>query len=512
MNKVCFILLFSLALISSLKSQQNYFWNPVIRGDMADPSVIRIGDAYYATATSSEWAPHYPLFTSKDLVNWTQIGHIFDKQPEWTSNSFWAPELFYHNDKVYCYYTARRKSDGISYIGVATANSPADDFTDHGLLVEFGKEAIDAFIYDDNGQLYISWKAYGLDDRPIEILASKLSDDGLKLIGEPFSLLKDDERIGMEGQYHFKKGDYYYIVYSPHSCCGPQSDYDVYIARSKSFKGPYEKYSGNPILHGGGGDYLSCGHGTAVDTPDGRLFYLFHAYFKGEGFFAGRQPVLQEMYMGGDSWPHFRTGTEGKAEQVMPYPGTVQMGVSDFEDRFEGSKLKIDWTWNFPYSDIKTEVRNRKLLLSGTPKQGNNWGTALCLRPQTSRYTYETLVDNSNKSIKGLTMYGDDKNLIVWGVSDGKLELKSIKDGQQSLIYNSTISQKFIYLKAQVEKGCYMTFFWSKDGENWTKVNEIPIQADYLTRWDRVARPGIIQVGDTSQPAEFSYFKMANIK
>ena len=206
MNKVCFILLFSLILISSLKSQQNYFRNPIIHGDMADPSVIRIVDTYYATATSSEWAPHYPLFTSKDLVNWTQIGHIFDKRPEWTSNSFWAPELFYHNDKVYCYYTARRKSDGISYIGVATVNGPTDEFTDHGLLVELGKEAIDAFIYDDNGQLYISWKAYGLDNRPIEILASKLSDDGLKLIGEPFSLLKDDERIGMEGQYHFKKG------------------------------------------------------------------------------------------------------------------------------------------------------------------------------------------------------------------------------------------------------------------------------------------------------------------
>lgn len=27
---------------------------------------------------------------------------------------------------------------------------------------EHGKEAIDAFVFDDNGQLYITWKAYGL--------------------------------------------------------------------------------------------------------------------------------------------------------------------------------------------------------------------------------------------------------------------------------------------------------------------------------------------------------------
>ena len=83
------------------------------------------------------------MFTSKDLVNWKQVGHVFTKQPSWTSNSFWAPELFYHNNKVYCYYTARQKSTGISYIGVATSDSPLHEFTDHGPIVEYGKEAIE---------------------------------------------------------------------------------------------------------------------------------------------------------------------------------------------------------------------------------------------------------------------------------------------------------------------------------------------------------------------------------
>ena len=222
---ICFVL-------QMVAQEHNYFTNPVIRGDVPDPSVIRVEDTYYATGTSSEWAPFYPMFTSKDLVNWKQVGHVFTKQPSWTSNSFWAPELFYHNNKVYCYYTARQKSTGISYIGVATSDSPLHEFTDHGPIVEYGKEAIDAFIYDDNGQLYISWKAYGLDTRPIELLGCKLSADGLHLDGEPFTLLVDEKGIGMEGQYHFKKGDYYYIVYAAHGCCGPSSDYDVYVARA----------------------------------------------------------------------------------------------------------------------------------------------------------------------------------------------------------------------------------------------------------------------------------------
>jgi hypothetical protein len=81
-------------------------------------------------------------------------------------------------------------------------------FKDHGPIVELGTEAIDAFVFDDDGQLYLTWKAYGLDQRPIELLEATVGC-GLRLKGGPFSLLKDDEGIGMEGQYHFRRGDYY---------------------------------------------------------------------------------------------------------------------------------------------------------------------------------------------------------------------------------------------------------------------------------------------------------------
>lgn len=107
-------------------------------------------------------------------------------------------------------------------------------YTDHGPIVEYGTEAIDAFVLEDAGELYISWKAYGLDPRPIELLACKISDDGLRMAGEPFTLLRDDKRQGMEGQHWLKIGDYYYIVYSINGCCGPGSDYAVAVARSKT--------------------------------------------------------------------------------------------------------------------------------------------------------------------------------------------------------------------------------------------------------------------------------------
>lgn len=512
MNRISLIVILSLFCIFNANSQQEYFNNPVIHGDMADPSIIRIGDMYYAAATSSEWAPFYPVFESKDLVNWTQTGHIFNKQPKWTKNSFWAPELYHHkNGKVYCYYTARRESDNVSYIGVAVANKPTEEFKDYGLLVEFGTEAIDAFIYDDNGQLYITWKAYGLDNRPIEIVGSKLSDDGLKLEGEIFSLLKDDERMGMEGQYHFKHGDYYYIIYAARGCCGPGSDYDVRVARSKRFKGTYEKYEGNPILHGGSGDFISSGHGTAVTTPDGRMYYMCHAYLKGDNFFMGRQPILQEMYVGEDNWVHFRTGNTTKIQQPMPFKGTKQQAVQDFEDEFDGKELKLDWTWNYGFSDVKANVNKGTLLLSGKPKDGNKYGSALCLRPVSPHYTYETLVTQKDKILNGLTMYGDDKNLVVWGSQSGELVLKSIRDGKETIIYKSASKGKD-YLKIEVVNGCYLNFYKSENGKTWNKVNDEPIDFGYLVRWDRIARPGLIHIGNANQSAEFSYFKLNNVR
>ena len=217
------LLLASILTFMGAGAQQATFRNPVIAGDMADPTVIRVGNTYYATGTSSEWAPYYPLFRSKDLVNWRQIGHLFEQQPAWTRSSFWAPELFHRNGKTYAYYTARRKTDGTSYIGVATADKPEGPYTDHGPIVEYGTEAIDAFVLEDAGELYISWKAYGLDQRPIELLACKISDDGLRMAGEPFTLLRDDKQQGMEGQHWLKIGDYYYIVYSINGCYVPGS-------------------------------------------------------------------------------------------------------------------------------------------------------------------------------------------------------------------------------------------------------------------------------------------------
>jgi alpha-N-arabinofuranosidase len=58
---------------------QEGYQNPVIPGFHPDPSVCRVGDNYYLVTSSFEFFPGVPVFHSKDLIHWEQIGHCLTK-------------------------------------------------------------------------------------------------------------------------------------------------------------------------------------------------------------------------------------------------------------------------------------------------------------------------------------------------------------------------------------------------------------------------------------------------
>lgn len=472
----------------------------VIAGDFADPSVIKVDDTYFAVGTSSEWAPHFPVFKSPDLKNWQQTGYVFDKAPEWTSGSFWAPEYYKIKDTYYLYYTARRKSDNTSYIGVATSKYPDRGFVDHGTLITFGKEAIDAFIFDDGGQLYISFKAYGLDNRPIELLSSKLSADGLHLEGELTSILKDDQKIGMEGQSILKKNGYYYLFYSAGNCCGIDCSYNVRVARSKSINGPYEKYSGNPILTEN--DQWKCmGHGTFVKGTDGREFYLHHAYNKKSTILTGREALISELvWSGPDGWPAF------KAQEIVG--GKAQ----DIHDNFKTAELGKYWQWDFRNSTPLIKQQNGGLSLSGTVKSGNETGIVLTTRPVSNHFVAETTVLNHNAALKGLAFYGDANAALGVGVQDGQVVLWQVQGKGFSPLSKAPISKSQpveLRLSLDAEGSCQ--FYYRQGKAEWKQLTAAAgTKADKLMQWDRSPRVGLHFKGAQSLNAQFAGFSMVN--
>lgn len=489
------------------------FSNPVIHGDLPDPSIIRVDSIYYATGTSSEWAPYYPIYRSSDLVNWSPVGHVFNKQPQWTVSSFWAPEFYRIGDTFYVYYTARRRTDNGSYIGVATSDRPEGPYTDHGPIVQYGSEAIDAFIFEDtDGRRYISWKAYGLDPRPIELLACQLAPDGLSTTGEPFTLMRDDEGTLMEGHDIFRHGDYYYILYSIRNCCGFKSDYAVSAARSHSLKGPYERCPDNPVLHGGNSEIRSVGHGTLVTLPDLSIYYLCHAYLEGVDFILGRQPVLYEVAMDSTGWPKFVEGHDAKLSSRDPFPDTVQLPAPDFHDDFSSPVIGAEWSYNYPYSDVVITLEDSTLYLSGKAKGTSESGAALCLRPAYPSYALSAGLEPSGHGIcGGLTLYGDGDNYIVFGRYGSNLQLRLTAAGKTDILADIPVKHGKLDLQMYVDNGTPVRFAWSYDSHTWHTADIAAISAEALNslnRWDRVIRPGLIHEGNAGKPAAFSYCRI----
>jgi beta-xylosidase len=491
---IALILMFPLTGLAQLND------GAVIPGDFADPSIIKVSQTYFAVGTSSEWAPHFPIFKSTDLKNWSQAGYVFDKAPEWTSGSFWAPEYYKIKDTYYIYYTARRKSDGVSYIGVATSKYPDRNFVDHGTFITFGKEAIDAFIYNDNGQLYITFKAYGLDKRPIEILGYKLSADGLKLEGEPFSLLKDEQKIGMEGQSILKKGDYYYLFYSAGNCCGVRCSYNVRVARSKTFAGPYEVYANNPILSEN--DKWKCmGHGTFVKAANGADFYIHHAYSKESVAITGRQGLISALvWPNGNEWPMF------KAQQI------AGKTAPDIKDNFTAKTIGKNWQWDFRNATPFLKQQKGVLYLSGDIKAGNETGVVLTNRPVSGSFEMTATILNNNPALKGLCFYGDANAAVGIGTQNNQVILWQVKANKFESLAQQTLQTKLpVQLKLELDADKTCKFYYRHGDGGWTQlITEAPVKANTLPQWDRSPRAGLHFKGDAGANAQFGDFSIIN--
>src|SRR6187200_2148512 len=130
--------------------------NPVLFADYSDPDACRAGDDYYMVASSFDAIPGLPILHSKDLVNWTIIGHALRRQPPFDhfskpqhGNGVWAPAIRYHNNEFYIYYPD--PDFGIYLIRSKNINGPWSIPS----LIYPGKGIIDPCpLWDDDGNAY----------------------------------------------------------------------------------------------------------------------------------------------------------------------------------------------------------------------------------------------------------------------------------------------------------------------------------------------------------------------
>jgi beta-xylosidase len=505
----------------TLQTPAQTYKNPVIPGDYPDPSVIRVGDDFYATATTGGWAPHFPILHSKDLINWKTIGAVFREKPAWAKGDFWAPEIVADKGRFFVYYTARRDEGkdkkGTLCVAVAVADKPDGEWRDKGALVCQEMGSIDAeFVRDERGRPVLIWKEDGNDRRqPTWLYAQELDESGTRLVGVPKRLFRNTEAWEggvVEGADVLRRGGWFYLFYSGNACCGRQCDYALGVARSKTIFGKWEKNPANPIL--AANDFWQCpGHGSIVSTADERDFLLYHAYRKRAfGFNVGREALLDEVKIE-NGWASVNGGRGASASAATPFENTAQQSIfANMSDEFSGGALAPGW--NYSMGDENTaRLANGFLSLAPTARQfAREKMPEIVVAERTVAGDYEATARLDISQIAadeygGLSVYSWRGNALGVSVGGGKIFAWRRENRKQDETAGVALPRgaKALYLKIEAENAALFRPFYSFDGEKWNALGE-KIAGSYIEG----ARVGLVYNGVSFAPGvRFDWLRMA---
>ncbi|HEX8567539.1 MAG TPA: family 43 glycosylhydrolase [Pyrinomonadaceae bacterium] len=495
--------------------QRATYTNPVQAGDYPDPSVIRVGKDYYATATSSEWGPEFPILHSRDLVNWNIVGVVFPKRPDWSVGNYWAPEIWQENGKFYIWYVARRK-DGPLCIAVATAAKPTGPYTDHGALECQKVGSIDAFpIRDENGKLMVVWKEDSNSvGEPTALWAQEFDERRMRLVGNRREIMRNDpttwEGHLIEGPFIMRHNDYFYMIYAANACCGRGCNYATGVARSKTILGNWEKYDQNPILKGN--ENWNCpGHGTAVTTETGRTYFMYHAYHPKDTNYVGRQALLDEIQWTPDGWLKINNGNGPSRQAASPLGVAEREEEYRFVDEFTSPNLQFGWQW-LNNSIPVYRINNGFLELSPNENQDRNpIGGIMAYYTTVGDYTATTMIDVAsirNRAIAGISAYGDGENALGFGLQNGKIVVwRREKNNHRTLSTHDAPQGNQLHLRLNVRDGLFYSFAVSGDGRNFRNVGNEQ-NGDYLPPWDRGVRVALTVGGAENAAARFGFLRI----
>ena len=318
------------------------FLNPIMAGDHPDPSILKDGDDYYMTSSTFDSYPGLVIWHSRDLVNWRPLGPALTKN----IGSVWAPELCKHDGRYFLYIPT--KGPNTSWVIWADKiEGPWSEPVDLGLPGHI--DPGHAVGEDGSRWLFLSG-----GDRV------RLSDDGLKRIGEPEHVYDPwrypadwvVEGFSPEGPKILRHGAYFYMITAVGGTAGPPTGHMVIAARSKSIHGPWENCPANPIVRTTSSDekWWSRGHATLVEGPAGDWWSVYH------GFENGYWTLLDPVEWTDDGW--FRmTGGDLSRPIAKPRGGRAGPHGMALSDDFATLALGAKWNFFKPAPDERSRAR-----------------------------------------------------------------------------------------------------------------------------------------------------------
>ncbi|WP_412467543.1 glycoside hydrolase family 43 protein [Pedobacter sp. KLB.chiD] len=314
MKKILYLLLLC---FTSQAFAQIKFTNPILAGFYPDPSITKVGADYYLVNSTFSYFPGIPVFHSKDLKNWKQIGNVIERNTQMTflgdgtSRGLFAPSINYHKGTFYMTCTNIDKGGNF----VMTAKNPAGPWSDPVWLREV--RGIDPSLFFDDDKAYIVYNSDAPDNKPLysghrTIRTYEFDPATLEVVGTEHLLVNGGvditkKPVWIEGPHIFKREGWYYICAAEG---GTSVNHSQVILRSRSATGPYVPYEKNPILTQRDLDpnranpITSTGHAELIEGPDGKTYAIFLAVRPYEGNFynTGRETFIAPVRWT-DGWP-----------------------------------------------------------------------------------------------------------------------------------------------------------------------------------------------------------------
>ena len=418
-------------------SGKDVVYNPILPGWYSDPSFCTNGEGDYFLVTSTfSYFPGVPLFHSRDLVNWKQVGHVLDRPSQLTglgrqhtSGGIFAPDIKY-NPKNRTYYMITTNVGTGNFL--VKTQDPFGAWSDPILLPQV--QGIDpSLFFDDDGKAYI----VNNDDAPggkpeydghrtIRIVEYDVENDCT--IGERRIIVNKGvdpaaKPIWIEGPHLYKIDGKYFLMCAEG---GTSDQHSEVVFRADSPMGEYKPWNRNPILTqrhlaADRPNPVTCtGHADLLRTPEGEWWGVFLGCRPVKGGFEnlGRETFLLPVRWSEDGFPYFLEGEEA-VPLIVRRPGArveenPTFGNFVVEDSFAGDKLDQAWMTLRGPADGLYALKGGALELTCSTMRATRFETpALILRRlQHHAFTASTRMRfvPEGSEAAGLLLYKDERH------------------------------------------------------------------------------------------------------